>query len=155
MFSVFCEPIKILCSKQSKFNFWTNYTIKLHCYAVSWHKPPLDDHIFLTSSDNAIRKAVTNSFFWLQVKGGSELFIYGWRSFQEERVLLGWLAGSPNNLHSYVPGQSVSILLSYSRLPSRQAGRLTLADYGWHWLTLADSGWLWLTLADDSQSQPE
>ncbi len=95
IFSVFGEQVRNLSSKQSKLNFETNYTQKLHFYAVSGHKQPPDDQTiqFWHQVSKQFWKLWSTRFFWDQAYGGSEFFINGGRFFQRERVLWGWLAG--------------------------------------------------------------
>ena len=52
-----------------------------------------------------------------QIQGWSEFFIYGRRSFQQERVLWGWLAGPSHNYDGpYISDTGQGVNLSYKIL---------------------------------------
>ena len=69
IFSVVGEQIRSLSSKLSKLNFETNYTQKLHFYAVSGHKQPPDDQTlqFLHKVSKQFWKLWLTRFFRAQV----------------------------------------------------------------------------------------
>ena len=98
MFSVFGEPIMSLCSKQSKLNFWNRlhpkiaFVCRFLTQKVTWKQ----NHTIMTQSENAIRKSMTNTVIWHQVRGGVSVLCYSGRFFQHKRVLWGWLAGPPH-----------------------------------------------------------
>ena len=77
--------------------FETDYTQKLHCYAVSWHKKPPDKQIiFWLKISMKSRKLWQTQFFGINFKGSRIFFFFTkLRFFQQERVLWGWLAGPP------------------------------------------------------------
>ena len=75
--------------------FETNYTQKLHFYAVSGHKPPPDDQTiqFWHQVSKQFWKLWSHGFLGTKFRGGLEFCINGRRFFQRERLLCDWLAG--------------------------------------------------------------
>ena len=78
MLTVFVvEKMKSLCSKQSKFNFWNQVHPKIAFLCLLWTQTATwrPNYTVLTSSVKATLKAMTNTVFWHQVRGGQKKFI--------------------------------------------------------------------------------
>ena len=97
IFSVFGEPLRNLCSKESNFNFWNRLHQKIAflCRFLTRTVTLQPNHTMLTLRFNAIRKAMTNLGILAPSLGGSEFLIYIVRFFQQERILWGSLDGPP------------------------------------------------------------
>ena len=82
--------------------FETNYTQKLHFYAISRHKQPPDNQTikFWHQVSKKFYDMITTVFLGPSWGGGSEFFINGGSFFfQRERVLWSWLAGPSRTLY--------------------------------------------------------
>ena len=102
MFSVVGEQIRSLSSIQSKLNFWNRLHPKIAFLCRFWTQTVKwrSNHTIGTSSVKVTLKAILDTVFWDQFKGGSELFINSGKFFQQERVLWGWLAG-PSRMQGF------------------------------------------------------
>ena len=96
------QQIRRWSSKQSKLTFWNQLHPEIAFLCRFWTPVTCRQTIqFWHQVSKQFWKLWSTRFFGDQVKGGSEFCIKGWKFFQWERLLCGWLAGpSPSVLSS-------------------------------------------------------